>query len=81
MPLVTQPNEQTTPVSSKLEQEIAWLENRQLNDVEATRRRLFGLTSNPTPIPEGKTLSDMVEGQWPGDETDKQVRESLERLS
>ena len=30
---------------------------------------------------EGKTLEDLVMGQWLGDETDGQILEALERLS
>jgi predicted DNA-binding antitoxin AbrB/MazE fold protein len=68
-------------VASRLEQELSWLANRSAEAIEEARRRLFALTPPPTPIPEGKTLSDMVEGKWPGDETEEQVREALERLS
>lgn len=64
-----------------LEREIAWLLGRTDADKEETCRRLSALSPPPRPIPEGKTLSDMVEGTWPGDETDEQIREALERLS
>jgi hypothetical protein len=67
--------------NDRLQQEIAWLTNRTPEEIEETRRRLIALSPPPTPIPEGKTLSDMVEGKWPGDETDEQIREALERLS
>ena len=33
------------------------------------------------PLPEGKTLEDVIVGQWPGDETDEQIREDLDELS
>ncbi len=33
------------------------------------------------PLPEGKTLDDMVCGIWPGDETDEQITEALRELS
>ena len=33
------------------------------------------------PLPPGKTLRDVVAGQWPGDETDEQVRAALDELS
>lgn len=33
------------------------------------------------PLPEGKTLDDMVCGMWPGDETDEQITEALRKLS
>ena len=75
--VVTAPDAPTT----RLEQELAWLANRSEADKEEAQRRLSALTPPPTPIPEGKTLSDMVEGKWPGDETDEQIRAALERLS
>jgi predicted DNA-binding antitoxin AbrB/MazE fold protein len=67
-----------------LAQEIAWaegLKNRTAAELEEDRRRLFALSPPPRPIPEGKTLSDVVEGMWPGDETDEQINEALKRLS
>lgn len=75
-----QPLEPTAPVSSNLEEELAWLAGRPAEADEA-RRRLFALTPAPADVPEGKTLSDVVEGHWPGTETDQQVRDALERLS
>lgn len=69
---------------SILEQELAWLEglkNRSEKELEEYGRRLDSLSPPPRPIPEGKTLSDMVEGRWPGDETDEQINEALKRLS
>ncbi len=33
------------------------------------------------PLPEGKTLSDVLVGQWPGDETDEKIRQALDKLS
>jgi len=67
--------------STRLEQELAWLTNRSAEDIKEARCRLFAATPPPTPIPEGKTLSDLVEGKWPGDETEEQVHSALERLS
>jgi predicted DNA-binding antitoxin AbrB/MazE fold protein len=69
---------------SALERELAWAESLKMRtdaEIEATRRRLDALSRPPAPIPEGKTLSDMVEGTWPGDETDEQINEALKRLS
>jgi hypothetical protein len=76
----TQPLEPMAPGSSNLEGELAWLAGLAA-EAEEARRRLFGLTAAPRPISPGKTLSDEVEGQWPGAETDQQVRDALERLS
>jgi hypothetical protein len=67
--------------AGRLEHELAWLTGRSAEDVAEARRRLLALSPPARPIPEGKTLSDVVEGQWPGDETDEQVRAALERLS
>src|SRR5205085_696620 len=33
------------------------------------------------PVPRGKTLADVVSGQWPGDETDDQIEAALRDLS
>ena len=32
-------------------------------------------------VPPGKTLADVVSGQWPGDETDEQIQQALQELS
>ena len=69
------------PPVDRLEQELAWLVNRTPEEIEQTRQRLYSQSRAPRPLPEGKTLSDVVEGQWPGDETDEQIRDALERLS
>jgi hypothetical protein len=76
-----QPTGPTPAVSARLQQEIAWLADRGEEEVGETRRRLFGLTPPPAPLPEGKTLFDVVEGHWPGDETSEQIQTDLERLS
>ena len=66
---------------SALEREIRWLTSRTPEEIEEARARIAEKSRPPRPLPEGKTLSDMVEGKWPGDETDEQVHEALERLS
>ena len=68
-------------VNGALEREIRWLTSRTPEEVAATIERLDKISRPPTPLPPGKTLSDMVEGTWPGDETDEQIREALEKLS
>ncbi len=60
---------------------IAKLLNRTPEEVEAARVRLFKSSRPPRPLPEGKTLEDVLAGQWPGDETDEQVYEALRKLS
>ena len=49
--------------------------------VQADREEIFKTARRDHLLPEGKTLSDVVEGMWPGDETDEQIYEMLERLS
>jgi hypothetical protein len=74
----TAPVEDTRPAWERV---ADWLANRTPEEIEATRRRLDAASRPPRPLPEGKTLSDMVCGTWPGDETDEEVAEALERLS
>lgn len=64
-----------------LDREIRWLTTRTPEQIEAARERVLKASRPARPLPDGKTLADMVGGQWPGDETDDQVREALERLS
>jgi predicted DNA-binding antitoxin AbrB/MazE fold protein len=71
----------TRKPNARLEKELAWLANRTADDIERTRHEILSASRPPLPIPAGKTLFDMVEGQWPGDETDEEIREALERIS
>jgi len=64
-----------------LEHAIAKLLSRTPEEVEQARARIFQVSRPPRPLPEGKTLYDVVCGQWPGDETDEEVFEALKRLS
>ncbi len=66
---------------SALEREIRWATTRTPEQIMAARERNRLKSRPPRPLPPGKTLSDMVEGTWPGDETDDQVCEALARLS
>lgn len=75
-PTVPPPAEETP-----LEREIRWLTSRTPEEIMKAREELLKASRPARPLPPGKTLSDMVEGKWPGDETDDQIREALERLS
>ena len=55
--------------------------NRTPEEIQAARDRIWANSRPPRPLPEGKTLDDVVQGTWPGDETDEEIREMLERLS
>ncbi|MGH9938874.1 MAG: hypothetical protein ACREAM_21745 [Blastocatellia bacterium] len=64
-----------------LERAIAQMMSRTPEEIEETRARLFQEMEPPRPLPPGKSLFDVVCGQWPGDETDEEVRAALARLS
>ncbi len=49
--------------------------------VLAAREQLLKTARRGCPIPAGKTLIEVVEGTWQGDETDEQIRTALEKLS
>jgi hypothetical protein len=68
-------------VPDALERVIAQMTNRTPEEVEETRARLFQEMEPPRPLPPGKTLADILYGQWPGDETDEEVLAALEKLS
>ena len=64
-----------------LERAIAQMMSRTPEEVEETRARLFQEMEPPRPLPPGKTLADILSGQWPGDETDEEVLAALAKLS
>ena len=59
----------------------ARLADRTAAQIRADRERLLALTPAPRPLPDGKTLAEVVEGSWPGDESDAAVAVDLARLS
>ena len=60
---------------------VAALTNRTPEEIDAARARIFAHSRPPRPLPAGKTLQDVLSGQWPGDETDEEVYEVLRKLS
>lgn len=60
---------------------VTRLTNRAPTEVAATRARLFAAMEPPAPLPPGQTLEEVVSGQWPGEETDEEIRRALEQLS
>jgi len=85
LPLAPSPHPDDEPLSLQSNEtgyeSAARVQSRLPQQVLADRERILGLTPEPRPIPQGKTLFDVVEGAWPGDETEEQIRESLEKLS
>ncbi len=57
------------------------LANRTPEEIAETRRRIYAMSPEPRELPPGKTLEDVIVGQWPGDETDEEISEALRDLS
>jgi len=64
-----------------LEAAIARMTTRTPEEIATARERLLAASPQPRELPAGQTILDAVMGKWPGDETDEQVFEALERLS
>lgn len=73
-------NEPEPPYNS-LDEAIRKMLSRTPEEILATRAEILAKSPVPTPLPAGKTLEDMVAGTWPGNETDEEIRQALERLS
>lgn len=63
-----------------LEEAVKRITSRTPEQIMADRERLLASSPPARPLPEGKTLFDVVEGTWPGDQTDEEIRIMLERL-
>lgn len=59
-----------TQSTDMLGQGIEWLTGRGDEEVRAARERILATTPPPRDVPAGKTVLDVLEGQWPGIETD-----------
>ncbi len=64
-----------------LEAAMERLNSRTPEQIDAARKRILDATPEPHPLPKGKTLADVIMGQWPGDETDAEINEALRKLS
>ena len=60
---------------------MAKLLNRTPEERAATAQRMRALIVPGRPLPPGKTLEDVLVGQWPGVETDAQIEAALAELS
>jgi hypothetical protein len=68
-------------VADNLTQGLIWLTKRGAEEIQAAQQRILQSSPPPRELPAGKTLIDMVEGKWPGSETDAEIREALDRMS
>ena len=63
------------------EAEIKRWASRTEEQILADRERVLRTSRKARPLPEGKTLDEVLAGLWPGDETDEEILEWLEKLS
>jgi hypothetical protein len=66
---------------SVLEQSLREILHRTPEEKAMMREALLAAARPAKPLPEGKTLEDMVVGKWPGDETDEVIEAALRELS
>jgi hypothetical protein len=64
-----------------LDAAISRLNSRTPEEIADARKRILAATPEPQALPAGKTLADVIMGQWPGNETDEEINEALEKLS
>ena len=60
---------------------ITRMTSRTPEEIAAARERLLAAAPPPEELPPGTTIFDVMMGKWPGDETDEQIFDALERLS
>ncbi|MEK7832433.1 MAG: hypothetical protein AAB401_15185, partial [Acidobacteriota bacterium] len=63
-----------------LSRAIATMKSRSPGEVAAMREKVLAASNAPLPLPEGKTIFDVIPSIR-GEETDDEVFEALERLS
>ncbi len=59
---------ETNEPNEMIARAVTRIQSRTPEQLLADRDRILGLTPPPRLIPEGKTLFDVVQGTWPGDE-------------
>ncbi|HLK58753.1 MAG TPA: hypothetical protein VKU00_19430 [Chthonomonadaceae bacterium] len=60
------------------EEALAQALDRTPEEIAEARARVLEASPPPRELPEGKTLEEVVMGQWLGDETDEQILDALE---
>ena len=76
-----EPSPEAPAVPDALTEAVNALINRTPEQKLANRAEAMTYLRKGRPLPEGKTFDDVVKGKWPGDETDEQIYEALEKLS
>lgn len=70
-----------TEAPDVLSQGVEWLTQRSAAEVLAARERILGSSPPPRDVPADKSILDVVEGKWPGAESDAEIRDALARIS
>lgn len=65
----------------RLDQAVSRIANRGPAEIAEAQKRALDTYKPARPLPLGRTLADVIAGQWPGDETDEQVQAALDELS
>lgn len=60
---------------------VARLLGRTPEQLVADRATVLATARRGRPLPAGRTLAEVVEGTWPGDESDVAIGSALDRLS
>jgi len=60
---------------------VPMLMGRTPDEIARVRARVLASSPEPRPLPPGKTLEDVIVGEWPGDETDDEIDAALKDLS
>ena len=80
-PAEVQDETRSTEPNAALQEALDRIANRTPEQKLADRERLMKTARKGRPLPEGKTIHDVLVGQWPGDETDEQILKALDELS
>ncbi len=75
------PTEEVPDGTDALTEAIHRLINRTPEQKLADRAKGMKSVRKGRPLPPGKTFFEVVQGTWPGDESDEQINEALEKLS
>jgi hypothetical protein len=76
-PLEVAPTQSAAPFEAALKRAT----QRSPEEIEADRLEILKTARPARPLPAGKTLCDVVQGTWPGTETDEEIHDMLEKLS
>ena len=79
--MLTKERKQDTSNTDNFDEQNEVPRKRTPEEIAEARARILAISRPPRPLPPGKTWQDVIVGQWPGDETDEEIRVILEDLS